>query len=367
MFCSIDSTVLLSLPTVSDTPGIRFRRVGTAILALLLACTAFRAGPVHAVTFGCNAVNISKVLDGGVISIPMGAAPGQTVAVLAPSPFQSDCIFPTGASSTGTIITTLDTTTAPAQGFDDVYPTSIAGLGVRYTLNAPAECNTVNATIKKQSLAIACPITGVPGGPHVFLNMTATPSFVVTDTVKSGASALASAPVINFTYTIKDAAGSWSKTPLYTGVASGTLSAATCSVQTPGIAISLPNATTRAFSSGVGATAGRQAFNLSFACSAGAQVSIVITDVVDPTNRTNTLKLAPDSTAKGLGVQILKGDGAPVFFGPDAAGQSVENQWLIGASPNGQLQLPLSAQYIRTGTVEAGSIKAMATFTMSYK
>jgi type 1 fimbria pilin len=367
MLRSKNSPVLPGLRTVSDAPAIRFRRARTAILALLLACTAFWAGPTLAVTLSCEPSDFGKVLDGGVISIPMGAAPGPTVAVLAPNPFQSDCFFPTGSSPSGTIITTLETTIAPAQGFDDVYPTSVAGLGVRYTLNAPTGCSTVNVTIKNQSLVIPCAITGVPGGPHVFVNMTVTPSFVVTDTVKSGASALASAPTIEFTYTIKDAGGAWPKSPLCTGVASGTLSAATCSVQTPGVAISLPNATTRAFSSGAGATAGRQAFNLSFACATGAQVAIVITDVVDPTNRTNTLKLAPDSTAKGLGVQILKGDGAPVFFGPDEVGQSVENQWLIGASPNGLLQLPLFAQYIRTGTVEAGSIKAMATFTMSYK
>jgi type 1 fimbria pilin len=367
MLCSMNSTVLLRLHTASDTQAIRYCRVRTAILALLLACTAFWASPAYAATFGCEANKLNKVLDAGVISIPMGATQGQTVAVLAPNPFQTECTFPAGTPATGTIISTLDITTAPAPGFDDVYPTSVAGLGVRYTLNAPAECSTINVTIKNQSLVIPCAITGVPGGPHVFVDMTVTPSFVVTGTVKSGASALTSAPTIKFTYTIKDSAGSWPKSPLYTGVASGTLSAATCSVQTPGIAISLPNATTRAFSSGVGATAGRQAFNLSFACATGAQVSIVITDVVDPTNRTNTLKLAPDSTAKGLGVQILKSEGTPVVFGPDEAGQSVENQWLIGASPNGLLQLPLFAQYIRTGTVEAGSIKAMATFTMSYK
>jgi hypothetical protein len=207
MLRSKNSPVLPGLRTVSDAPAIRFRRARTAILALLLACTAFWAGPTLAVTLSCEPSDLGKVLDGGVISIPMGAAPGPTVAVLAPNPFQSDCFFPTGSSPSGTIITTLETTIAPAQGFDDVYPTSVAGLGVRYTLNAPTGCSTVNVTIKNQSLVIPCAITGVPGGPHVFVNMTVTPSFVVTDTVKSGASALASAPTIKFTYTIKDAGG----------------------------------------------------------------------------------------------------------------------------------------------------------------
>jgi type 1 fimbria pilin len=63
---------------------------------------------------------------------------------------------------------------------------------------------------------------------------------------------------------------------------------------------------------------------------------------------------------------VLKGDGTPVVFGPDEVGVGVANQWLIGDSPNGALVLPLSAQYIRTGTVTPGSLRALATFTMSY-
>jgi hypothetical protein len=157
MLCSMNSTVLLRLHTASDTPAIRYCRVRTATLALLLACTAFWASPAHAATFGCDAIKLNKVLDAGVISIPMGAAPGQTVAVLAPNPFQSDCSFPNDVSPTGTIITTLGTTTAPAPGFDDVYPTSVAGLGVRYTLNAQEGCSTVGATIKTSHWSFRAP------------------------------------------------------------------------------------------------------------------------------------------------------------------------------------------------------------------
>ncbi|HWT37156.1 MAG TPA: fimbrial protein [Paraburkholderia sp.] len=36
-------------------------------------------------------------------------------------------------------------------------------------------------------------------------------------------------------------------------------------------------------------------------------------------------------------------------------------------SPNGSLQIPLTARYVRTGAVSAGSVNALATFTMSYQ
>lgn len=102
-------------------------------------------------------------------------------------------------------------------------------------------------------------------------------------------------------------------------------------------------------------------------CAQGAKVSIVITDAVSPSNRTDVLTLGAESTAKGIGVQVLKDQRTTVLFGPDAAGTNVQNQWLIGASPDGVLTLPLSAQYVRTGAVTPGSVKALATFTMSYQ
>jgi type 1 fimbria pilin len=199
-------------------------------------------------------------------------------------------------------------------------------------------------------------------------NITVRAIFVAYGAVKAGASALSSIPVVAEGYETSDNAGKlWPQSaPVYTGSATGALNSATCSVQTQALAVYLPKANVRSFDAGLGAVAGRQAFQLEFTCSTGTQVSIVITDVVTPANRSNALTLSPESTAKGIGVQVLKGDGTPVLFGPDAVGVTVENQWLIGSSPNGILVLPLSAQYIRTGPIIPGSIKAMATFTMSY-
>jgi type 1 fimbria pilin len=342
-----------------------WRTIKNAACALWLVFAALAAAPAHA-AFGCNALALDKTIAAGAISIPMGATSGQTVLTLPPSAFQAQCLLDGGTTS-GTIISNLATVTAPAPGFNDVYPTNVPGPGVRYTFDSDATCDTHNLSMKSGAIAISCLVSDpASSGKWMNSNMTITPSLVVTGTVKGGASVLSSAPIVTFTFTIKNTSGSWAKDPLYLAAATGTLMTATCSVQTPGIAVTLPTVATRSFAS-VGATAGSQAFSLTFACAAGAQISIVITDAVDPTNRTNVLKLGAESTAKGIGVQILKNGSTPVLFGPDAVGQSVQNQWLIGASPNGLLELPLSARYIRTGDLSAGSIKALATFTMSYQ
>jgi len=114
----------------------------------------------------------------------------------------------------------------------------------------------------------------------------------------------------------------------------GSLIQATCSVTQSNVDVALPDINAAALTSGVGATVGPQAFSLRFNCAAGTKVLITLTDNVNPTNWVNTLKLTADSTAQGVGVQILN-SGSPVSFGPDSAVVGNTNQWTIGHSPNG--------------------------------
>ena len=198
-------------------------------------------------------------------------------------------------------------------------------------------------------------------------NVTVTSSLVVTDTIAAGASNLSTVPSVTITYSTSDGgSGYWNKGSLYTGSATGVLTHATCSVNQTNVAVLMPTADTHAFSS-VGAVATPQPFSLSFSCATGAKVSITLTDNVNPSNRSTALQLSSDSTARGIGVQILNSSGTPVSFGPDSATPGNTNQWLIGDSPNGMLQVPLTARYVRTGAVSAGTVKALATFTMSYQ
>jgi type 1 fimbria pilin len=257
-------------------------------------------------------------------------------------------------------------TTQLAPGFTDVYQTNIAGIGVRYTFNS-AQCNAASVVMLNGKAQVGCFFSGPLDGPYMTANITVTPTLVVTGALAPGTTTLSSAPTVSVTYTSSDQDTSWNKGSLYTGAATGLFVHATCSVTQPSLSVSLPTANTRAFSSGIGAVAAPQPFQLSFACAAGAKVSITLTDSVNPSNRSNTLTLTADSTARGIGLQVLNSTGSPVYFGPDSAAPGNTNQWLIGNSPAGALLVPMQARYIRTGAVSPGSVKALATFTMSYQ
>jgi type 1 fimbria pilin len=116
-----------------------------------------------------------------------------------------------------------------------------------------------------------------------------------------------------------------------------------------------------------GATAGATQFAIGLTCPLGIAVNVTLTDASNGSNRTNIAKLAPGSSAEGLGLQILNGSG-PVAYGPDSSIIGNANQWLAGKSSNGQMSVPLTARYIRTsGPLVPGSVKGAITFTMSYQ
>jgi type 1 fimbria pilin len=69
----------------------------------------------------------------------------------------------------------------------------------------------------------------------------------------------------------------------------------------------------------VGSTDGETSLNIGLNCDPGVKVYTTLTDVSTPTNQTTILSLSPDSTAQGIGYQILFG-GTPVTFGPDFSG-----------------------------------------------
>jgi len=268
-------------------------------------------------------------------------------------------------TTSGTNIANFSTTAVLAYG-TDVYATGIVGLGVRYKFNSSA-CNATNVIMTNGKAAVTCSFSGPLDGPYMPAAMTVTVELVVTGPIQGGVSSLTTVPTVAISFKSSDSSSNWSQPNLYTGSAMGTLTQATCSVSQTNLAVLLPPANTRAFSSGIGTVAAPQPFSLLFACASGAKVSITLTDSVNPSNRSNTLQLSADSTAQGVGIQVLNSTGSPVSFGPDSAAPGNTNQWLIGDSPNGVLQVPLTARYISTGTVAAGTVKALATFTMSYQ
>ncbi|SAL44791.1 type-1 fimbrial protein subunit A [Caballeronia arvi] len=98
------------------------------------------------------------------------------------------------------------------------------------------------------------------------------------------------------------------------------------------------------------------------------RVTLTLTDVTTPANRSTTLTLTPSSTAKGVGYQISF-RGVPVAYGADTAAAGNQNQIFVSSVPTitGPLSVPMSVSYVRTGAVVPGSANAKVTFTMSYQ
>jgi type 1 fimbria pilin len=362
--CSALGSIKLAVALCPD-----LRHGARVLIAILCSLAAFASNSAHA-NFNCTSANVNKTLAAGNISVPPNVAVGTTLRTLPADVFQMQCSMTTSAptSTSGTILVTPMTLGAPlSSGSTDIYQTAIPGLGIRYVINASA-CSTTNLVLSNGKVSFNCPWTGVVGGSAKSVDISVTTSFVAIGPIQAGVSTISSVPRVAAGYTPSDTPYmDVSQYPVYSGSATGSLMTTTCSVKTTAPEVQLPPLPVSAFSSGVGAVAGQKDFTLSFACVSGAKVAIVITDAVDPSNRLTVLKLATGSTAAGIGVQVLKDQGTPVQFGPDAVGTSVANQWLIGPSPNGTLDLPLSAQYIRTGTVKPGKVRALATFTMSYQ
>ncbi|WP_371142562.1 fimbrial protein [Burkholderia cepacia] len=106
-------------------------------------------------------------------------------------------------------------------------------------------------------------------------------------------------------------------------------------------------------------------------CKQPTSVYVTLTDVVTPTNTGNVLSLDPESKATGVGIQFFKqGSATPLGFGPDSSQKGNTNQWLAGTltGSGGNLTIPLVAKYVKTEPkVTPGSVKARASFTLSYQ
>ena len=137
-----------------------------------------------------------------------------------------------------------------------------------------------------------------------------------------------------------------------------------CSVTTNPVNVPLSPVASSSLST-VGMTAGDKPFEIGLSCKAGSNVFVTMTDLTNQGNTSDQLTLTPDSGAKGVKLRILRG-GTPVGYGPDSAAVGNTNQWYVGPSGSTS-RIPLTAQYIATGPVTAGTVKGVATFTLSYQ
>lgn len=113
------------------------------------------------------------------------------------------------------------------------------------------------------------------------------------------------------------------------------------------------------------------AFNISFECAAGTRAFITFSDMSNPNNRTDILSLTKSSTAKGAGIRIFDRENKAVSYGPDSSALGTFGQIPITASTQGgEVLLPLTTRYVSLSTGDAikpGRADAMTTFTLAYQ
>ncbi|TCG06050.1 hypothetical protein BZM27_29085 [Paraburkholderia steynii] len=253
----------------------------------------------------------------------------------------------------------------PVPGFSDVYPTNIGGVGVRYTVSnsAGTSCRGMPATIPG-SLKVTCHQRASPTSPRINYHLDVAAQFVKTAPFNSGA--LTTIPSVTADLTRNNQSGTVALGTYFTG-ASGSFINTACSVRQPAIPVTMPAATSGQLRS-VGATTGATPFAVALDCDPGVRVAMTMTDATTPSNRSCTLSLASDSTARGIGYQILFG-GRTICLGPDSPMAGTTNQFVASDAPTsgGPLSVPFKVRYVRTGDLNAGSANALATFTMSYQ
>ncbi|WP_265211232.1 fimbrial protein, partial [Herbaspirillum lusitanum] len=148
----------------------------------------------------------------------------------------------------------------------------------------------------------------------------------------------------------------------------------TCQVDTPNVVVPMGAVASSSFT-GTGSVSPARNFTISVNCSGVAsQVFMTLTDQQTQANRTSTLGLTAASSARGVGIQILRRQGntdTPISFGADSSTAGNTNQFLAFSSTGEQIgatTIPFSARYIKTAaTIIPGTANGVATFTMSYQ
>jgi type 1 fimbria pilin len=147
----------------------------------------------------------------------------------------------------------------------------------------------------------------------------------------------------------------------------GPITQPSCSVTNSSIAVTLPSADAASLSA-QGATTEATPFNIALNnCDQGTAVSVTLTDASNISNRSATLSLAPDSTAAGVGLQLLNGS-TPIAYVPDSASAGNQNQRFAGTASGSSMTIPLTVQYVRTDkALTPGTVRGLATFTIAYE
>ena len=247
----------------------------------------------------------------------------------------------------------------PVPGMTNVYYTNVDGIGVKFRITQGWNGGYYDAPGSNTS--------------NFYSSSAATQQYrmvqyIAIDQVKSGVLQNIAAmplPYMIVTYTsscVNNSPQSY-KATISPGVT--TITPHTCEVTTKNLDVRLPDVKQSALKT-ANATAGDTNFNIGISCTTGSNVYITLTDHNNVANRGTILTLNNNSTASGVGIEILR-DGKRVNFGPDSPVAGTTNQSLVGSSSPSLNNIPFTARYISTGNTKSGTVNSTATFTMSYQ
>ncbi|WP_179949301.1 fimbrial protein [Burkholderia sp. MSMB1078WGS] len=148
---------------------------------------------------------------------------------------------------------------------------------------------------------------------------------------------------------------------------------ASCKVMSSSIRVPLGSVPQRKFT-GPGSTSNPVNFSIPIDCTGVTRnVYMTFTDNTNPGNTGNVLPLTGDSTARGIGIQILPdsatGVSYPIAFGPESG---AINQQLVATlgrqSDIGRVDVKLRARYVQTeAKIVPGTANGILTYTLSYQ
>lgn len=122
----------------------------------------------------------------------------------------------------------------------------------------------------------------------------------------------------------------------------------------------------------VGQNFGSYSTDVQLNCDSGVTPWMTISDASNSNNTSNVIKLTPNSTASGVGVQVFfNNEGAAKSLGLDSSSKGNKNQFQVNnkTTRNGQVvSVPLLFKYLRTEEkLNVGTANATATVTFSYQ
>lgn len=121
----------------------------------------------------------------------------------------------------------------------------------------------------------------------------------------------------------------------------------------------------------IGSLSSGKSVNVNLRCDSNVKLYATVSDQSNMSNRTNTVTLSSDSTAKGLGVQVFYNNSvSPIILGPDDSSKGATNQFSLfktTTAADEMVTLPFSFKYIRTGALSAGTANALVGITLSYQ